>query len=208
MEMGDRIKQLRLAAGLTQEQLGRMVGVKKCAVSKWEKGIVDNLSYDRLSKLAEIFHVTCEFLKNGINREKEDYSEDVIILGETKPVPLYGPIACGQPILAANIIEGYVHLPKDTKADFALTCKGDSMINARIFDGDIVYIRKQDQVENGEIAAVRVDNEATLKRFYHYDNYIVLKPENPKYEDRMFWNEEMEQVHILGKAIAFSAEII
>lgn len=97
------------------------------------------------------------------------------------------------------------------KADFCLKAKGDSMINARIHDGDIVFIRSQDIVENGEIAAVVVNNdsEATLKRFYYYRerSTLILKPENPAYEDLIFQNEELNEVHVLGKAIAFQSDV-
>ena len=97
------------------------------------------------------------------------------------------------------------------KADFCLRASGDSMIGARILDGDIVFIRKQDMVENGEIAAVVVnnENEATLKRFFYYKerSMLILKAENPQYEDLIFQNEELNQVHILGKAIAFQSDV-
>ena len=122
-------------------------------------------------------------------------------------VPLLGAIACGAPILADEHIEEYVDIPKHIHADFALTCKGDSMINARIFDGDIVYIRQQDSVENGEIAAVLIDSEATLKRVKLYGDHISLEPWNPMYKPLVFWNEEMNDVRILGKAVAFTSAV-
>lgn len=122
-------------------------------------------------------------------------------------IPLLGNIACGAPILAEEHIEEYIDIPKHVHADFALTCKGDSMINARIFDGDVVYIRQQEQVENGEIAAVLLDTEATLKRIYYYPekNMLLLKAENPKYEDFIYVESELEQIRILGKAVAFTS---
>ena len=99
----------------------------------------------------------------------------------------------------------------DIKADFCLTARGDSMINARILDGDIVFIRKQDMVENGEIAAVVVNNdsEATLKRLFYYreKNLLILKAENAAYEDLVYQGEELNQVHILGKAVAFQSDV-
>ena len=98
----------------------------------------------------------------------------------------------------------------DIKADFCLKCKGDSMINARIHDGDIVFIRKQDIVANGEIAAIIIEEEATLKRFYYYkdQNMVILKPENPKYEDIVLMGEKLEKVKVLGKAIAFQSDVV
>ena len=126
---------------------------------------------------------------------------------EMRKIPLLGTIACGAPVLADEHIEGQVDIPANIHADFALTCKGDSMINARIFDGDIVYIRQQDTVENGEIAAVLIETEATLKRVRLFDDHISLEPENPMYKPIVFWNEEMYEVRILGKAVAFTSSV-
>lgn len=132
---------------------------------------------------------------------------NIIPMPEMRKIPLVGCIACGDPILAEENIEEYIEIPKHIKADFALTCIGDSMINARIFDGDIVYIRQQDTVENGEIAAVLIDNEATLKRVSLFPDHIILEPENPMYKPRAYWGEEMNSVRILGKAVAFTSAI-
>lgn len=132
---------------------------------------------------------------------------NIIPMPEMRKIPLVGTIACGEPILAEENIEEYISIPKDLAGDFALTCKGDSMINARIFDGDIVYIRQQDTVENGEIAAVLIDNEATLKRVKLFDDHISLEPENPMYKPLVYWNEEMNTVRILGKAVAFTSAV-
>lgn len=126
---------------------------------------------------------------------------------EMRKIPLVGTIACGDPILAEENVEEYIEIPKHIKADFALTCKGDSMINARIFDGDVVYIRQQNTVENGEIAAVLIDNDATLKRVRLYEDHIILEPENPMYKPRSYWGEEMNAVQILGKAVAFTSAV-
>ena len=126
---------------------------------------------------------------------------------EMRKIPLLGTIACGEPILATENIEDYVAIPKELPGDFALTCKGDSMINARIFDGDIVYIRQQNTIENGEIAAVLIDGEATLKRVRLFDDHISLEPENPLYKPLVYWGEEMNLVRILGKAVAFTSAV-
>lgn len=134
-------------------------------------------------------------------------SQGISSMPAMKKIPLIGSIACGAPILAEEHIEDYVDLPCHVKADFSLTCKGDSMINARIFDGDIVYIRQQDTVESGQIAAVLIDGEATLKRVRLFDDHIVLEPENPMYKPLVYWNEEMNTVRILGKAVAFTSAI-
>ena len=132
---------------------------------------------------------------------------NIIPMPQMKKIPLIGTIACGAPILAEEHIEDIIDLPGHIRADFALTCKGDSMINARIFDGDIVYVRQQDTVENGEIAAVLIDGEATLKRFKKLPDRIILEPENPLYDPLVYRGEEMNSVHILGKAVAFTSAV-
>lgn len=128
-----------------------------------------------------------------------------IPLPKTKKVPLLGTIACGEPILAEENIEDYIDMDENIDADFCLRCKGDSMVNARINDGDIVYIRQQPRVEHGQIAAVLVDDEATLKRVYLYEDYITLKPENPAYEPKSYFGERMNDIRIMGKAVAFTS---
>lgn len=136
-----------------------------------------------------------------------DLPSNIIPMPEMRKIPLIGTIACGAPILAEEHIEDYIDIPKHIQADFALTCKGDSMINARIFDGDTVYIRQQDTVENGEIAAVLIDGEATLKRVKFHPDRIILEPENPMHDPLVFRNEEMNNIRILGKAVVFTSAI-
>ena len=133
--------------------------------------------------------------------------DNLIPMPQMRRVPLLGTIACGDPITATENQEGDVEIPENIRADFALQCKGDSMINARIFDGDIVYIREQPMVEDGEIAAVLIGDEATLKRVHLYDDHIVLEAENPKYRPYTYWGEDMNTVRILGKAVAFTAAL-
>ena len=146
-----------------------------------------------------------------------DEDENIIKLDnafkiELKRFPLFGEIACGITKYAIEDRESYVMAGTNIQADFCLKAKGDSMINARIHDGDIVFVKKQDIVDNGEIAAVVVngDNEATLKRFYYYAErcMVILKAENPAYEDMIFSNEELSNFHVLGKAIAFQSDVI
>ena len=121
-----------------------------------------------------------------------------------RKVPLIGAIACGDPITAMQNREGEIDAPEDMRCDFALRCKGDSMIGAGIHDGDAVYINIQPEVENGEIAAVRIGDEATLKRVYIHQDYIELRPENPAYESIIRRKEEMNDVHIEGKAVGYT----
>ncbi len=202
METYENIKLLREKLGLSQEELAERVGYKdRSSIAKIETGCVD-LSQSKIALFAKALHVSPAELMGIAIRP-----DNIIPIPEFYEVPLLGNIACGAPILAEEHIEEYVKVPKHINADFALTCKGDSMINARIFDGDVVYIRKQDTVDNGDIAAVLIDNEATLKRVRIFDDHIVLEPENPLYRPLVYWNEEMSCIRILGKATAFTSLI-
>lgn len=170
---------------------------------------VNGNKYPRIDKI--------EMLANYFGIEKSDLIEEklqpaslpsnVIPMPAMRKLPLIGTIACGEPILAQENVEGEVSVPEHVHADFALRCKGDSMINARIFDGDVVYIRQQPTVENGEIAAVLIGDEATLKRVRLYEDHISLEPENPQYRPLVFWENEMNSVRILGKAVAFTSTV-
>ena len=133
--------------------------------------------------------------------------DNILPMPAMRKIPLVGSIACGTPILAQENREGDVDIPAHIHADFALRCKGDSMINARIYDGDIVYIRQQDTVEHGQIAAVLINDEATLKRVHLFPDHVVLEAENPQYRPRTFWGEEMNSLRILGKAVAFTSDV-
>ena len=125
----------------------------------------------------------------------------------TKKIPLLGEIACGEPIFANEEHEYFVEASTDIRADFALQAKGDSMINARINDGDIVFIRQQPDVNNGEIAAVIIDDEVTLKRVYKQDKGVMLVAENPKYNPIIYTENDAVTINILGKAVAFQSEL-
>lgn len=210
MELQDVIRIRRKELGLSLEQIAQSCGVGKSIVAKWERGDVKNIRRDNLAALADVLRVSPLVLM-----EREEFAPNpvtdipgIVPLPKTYSVPLLGEIACGDPILAEQNIADQIPVPEHIKgADFALTCKGDSMINARIHDGDIVYIRQQPEVENGEIAAVLIENEATLKRVYKYPDKLVLNPENPVYPPMVYSGTELESIRILGKAIAFLSPV-
>jgi repressor LexA len=211
MDMGDRIKNLREENRMTLEEVGRIVGVGKSTVRKWETGEIANMRRDKIAKLAEALHTTPGYLMGWTDSPKVappvDLPDNIIPLPSTVKIPLVGSIACGTPVLAVENLEGYIDMPDHVHADFALRCKGDSMIGARIFDGDIVYIKKQDIVEDGQIAAVLIGEEATLKRVRFYPDHIVLEPANPAIEPWAYWREEMNEVHVIGLAVAFTSMV-
>lgn len=206
MSIGDRIKQRRQEIGLTVDQVAEKIGKNRATVYRYESSEIEKFPIDVLSPLADALRTTPAYLM-GWEDGSGVMPANIMPMPEMRKIPLLGTIACGEPILAVENIEDYVKIPKDMPGDFALRCKGDSMINARIFDGDIVYIRQQDTVENGEIAAVLIDNEATLKRVRLFKDHIVLGPENPMYPPKSYWYEEMNNVRILGKAVAFTSAV-
>ena len=130
---------------------------------------------------------------------------DCLPLPRTVKKPRLGAIACGKPILAVEEYDVYDDVPEDIPCNFTLLCKGDSMIDARIRERDIVYIRSQPVVENGEIAAVRVGDEVTLKKVYYNGRRIILRACNPLYSDLEYEGEMLNEIEILGKAAAFSS---
>lgn len=204
MNVGSYIKKLRTDAGYSQEQLGALLGVKRAAVQKWECGRVQNLKRETIKKLADIFKVPPSSFVDNIYQE---YS-NITPIPNMCSVPLLGTIACGEPITATENIEDYVSAPEHIKADFALRCQGDSMIDARILDGDIVYIHQQPSVENGEIAAVLIGDEATLKRVYISNDTVTLMPANQKYSPMIYTGEQLNDIRILGKAVAFISAVV
>ncbi|MCC8075743.1 MAG: LexA family transcriptional regulator [Clostridiales bacterium] len=205
--LADRRKEL----GLTQKDVASFVGVSEGTVSRWESGEIANMRRDKINLYAKVLKTTPAFIMTGELPVKAEPSnaQPVIPPGfEPLPkmvkVPLVGSIACGEPITAEENLEGYIDAPEDVRCDFALTCKGDSMIDAGITDGDVVYIRSQPEVANGEIAAVRLDGEATLKRVYLDGDQLTLMPANAKYPPKTYSGVALEGICIEGKAVAFT----
>lgn len=210
MDIGKIIYNRRMELGLTLEEVGAYVGVGKSTVKKWESGFIENMKRDKIALLGEILKLNpLTFITGEVEPldDKPTVPDNIIPLPKFKKVPLIGAIACGEPILAVENIDSYINMAEDINADFALKCKGDSMINARIFDGDYVYIRTQEDVDDGEIAAVLIGDEATLKRVHKYPGKLVLSPCNPMYDDLVYQNEQLNDIRILGKAVAFLSAI-
>lgn len=204
-EFGHIIKLLREYHNMSQEELGNIVNVSDKTVSSWEINR-NEPKMGVVQQLADYFDVTTDYLIKGNDGDK---NFDNIHKIDKQRLPMLGSIACGEPIFAEEDRESYIEAGTNIQADFCLRCKGDSMINARIHDGDIVFIRKQDMVNNGEIAAVIIDDEATLKKFYYYreQNMVILRPENSKYEDIVLTGEQLNRVKVLGKAVAFQSDL-
>lgn len=195
MHIGQKIKQLRKAHKLTQEELAKILDVKPTAVSAWELGRNKPLM-DKLDMMAHYFGVPISYFfeENQIKRSKNHI--------HFVKLPIVGAISCGNGAIAYEDIEGYEDVPSSWLNGgeyFFLRAKGDSMINARIMDGDLLLIRRQDDVENGDIAAVLIDDEAVLKRVYKTDDTIILQSENPMYKPIILNKNDMKDVRIIGK---------
>ena len=202
----DRIKSRRTELGLTVEELAHKMGYKdKSSISKIENGKAD-IPQSKIAAFADALQTTPAYLMGW--EEQPEPKKPTIPPGfepmpKMKKIPLIGSIACGEPITAEQNIERYIGVPAAWRADFALTCHGDSM-SPTICDGDIVCIRCQPEVEQGEIAAVRIDGEATLKRVYYNPGTLTLMPANPAYAPMVYTGSQLEEVHIEGKAVGWT----
>ncbi|MCF0107037.1 MAG: helix-turn-helix domain-containing protein [Holdemanella sp.] len=200
--IGKRIKYAREKLNMSQEELASKVGYKsRSSINKIELGLQD-VQQKKVPLFANVLNVSIGYLMG-------DDTKEIRVQGISKQsIPMLGTISCGLPIYADEERESYVLEGTNIRADFCLRCEGDSMINARINSGDIVFIRKQDIVNNGEIAAVIIDDEATLKRFYYFkdQNMVILRAENPKYKDIILIGEQLDNVKVIGKAIAFQSD--
>ena len=207
LDLYKNIKKLRLQMQWSQDELAKRAGyTDRSSIAKIEKGQVD-LPQSKILLFADIFRVTPGELMGN------DGIDDILSrIPNIHPVttrrfPVLGSVSCGEPKLMDEEIDVSVDASEDIKADFVLRAKGDSMIGARINDGDLVFVRKQDTVENGEIAVVAIDDEATLKRFYKYGDLIVLRAENPAYKDQEYRPEQAREIRVLGKAVSFQSVV-
>lgn len=203
MTVGERLKRRRKELGMSAEAVAEKLGCSPSTVYRYENGEINKMGIDKLKPIAEAINTSPAYLMGW--EDEETLPANVSRIEPMQRIPLVGQIACGIPILAEQNIEDYVDLPGHIRADFALTCKGESMIGAGIRTGDIVYIRKQEEVENGQIAAVMVGNdEATLKRVYAKEGVVQLVAENPSIAPAVFIGEETAQIHIVGLAVAYT----
>ena len=210
---GSILKNLRLSRNITQGELAAKLGISRSAVGMYETGGREP-DFEMMEAIADIFNVDMDYLmgrsqverKHPITPPNSEIPPGFQPMPEMDIVPLVGRIACGTPITAEENIERMVCVPSKWHATFTLTCEGTSM-EPRIHDGDLVAIRSQPTVENGEVAAVRIDGEATLKRVYLHQGFIELRAENPAFESIILTKEEMNAVTIEGKAVGLCRDI-
>ena len=201
----ERLKQLRKEKGFTQQQVADSLGLQRELYVRYENGS-RRPPIDNLVALADYFDVSMDDL---VGREWDDHTMPFGLspLPEMQSVPLIGDIACGTPITAEENLDGYVNVPVDVVCHFALRCKGDSMA-PRVQEGDLVYIRQQPDVEEGQIAAVLIDNEVTLKHVYHIPNGVSLVAENPTYPPIIYTGDACNEIWILGLAVAYQRMLV
>lgn len=207
----ERLKETMLLRGIRATALSQATGLSKARISQYTHGVYSP-NGDALCRLAEALSVSEAWLlgKTDLMESEETFLPNGLEPIRCRPFPVLGDIACGDPILALESIDDFISAPDDTNADFILIAKGDSMVGARIFDGDEVLIRQADMVNNGEIAAVIVDDEATLKRFYYepQNARLVLQPENPKYRPMVYEGEDLNRVRIVGQAVKVLSKLL
>lgn len=214
LEVGKRIKARREELNMTQDELAKRTGYKsRSSINKIERGGND-LPQSKIVDFARALSTTPSYLMGWQDSQQDDLDVLMSHYDNIRPVklkrfPLLGEIACGEPIFANEDKESYVMADMDIRADFCLRAKGDSMTGARIYDGDIVFVREMPIVENGDIAAVIIEDEATLKRVYYSpdDNLLQLIAENPKYPPLVYSGEELNHIRILGKAVYFMSAL-
>ena len=203
MTVGEKIKTLRKSIGLTQTELGQRVGVQKNAVSKWECGRVEDIPTSTIKQLANLFDVPASYL---IDDDSTQDHKALLPLPRMKRWKVIGGTACGSPI-HSEIEEETVLAPADIDADRVFRCIGDSMVGAHIFDGDIVFVKTGEYVEDGRIGVVRIDDEYTLKRIYRGPDYLELRSENPAYPPIIIRGDQ-ENAEIIGRAVQFLSRVI
>lgn len=208
--LNENIKKWRLKKGFTLAYMSENLGVAEATFQRYESGVIKNIKYEHIVKMAILFNITPQVLMGWKeeNIKKDDLSQikNILDLKEVN-IPVIGQIPCTTPQEAVeNAIEKTFQFPEDFKInfDYVLKCDGDSMINAGIYNNDFVFIKKQDIVNNGEIAVILIDGNATLKRFYYdlEENNITLLPENPQHPPKTYGGDKLNSIKIIGKAIA------
>jgi len=209
--IGERIKEARIDNALTLQDISNELGLTKSTIQRYEAGTFQTMKLPVLEAIANLLKVNPVWLMGEDvpkhpSPPKKSYP-NLVEIGKAT-FPLFSGIACGEPLPMDERIETYISATTSIRADFVLRAIGSSM-EPGIHDGDLVFIRSQPEVENGQIAAVAIGDEATLKRVYWYQDkeLMILRPDNPKYLEKVFSNSELETVRILGKAVALQRDV-
>ena len=210
MTTGNRMKSRRKELGIPVDTVAASLGVSVATVYRYESGEIEKVPGTILEPLAKVLHTTPAYLMGWTAEHQSiQYPSNIMPLPAMKEWPVLGATACGKP-LHREMLDETALAPVDIKADIVFRCVGDSMINARIFDGDAVFIHLQPEVENGQIAVIRIGDEYTLKRVYVFDHYVELRSENPTVKPIILRGPELEpdSFEVVGLAVAFMSAIL
>ena len=201
----DRLRELRNAKDLSQSDFAKQLGISKSSVNMYERGEREP-NFKMLEQIADYFNVDMDYLLGKSNiRSKNDIDKYLLPLPPMKEWKVIGGTACGSPL--HRELEETIMAPAHIDADRVFRCVGDSMIGAHIFDGDLVFVKTGEFVEDGRIGVVRIEDEYTLKRIYRGENYLELRSENPKYTPIIIRGEQ-ENAEIIGKDVQFLSRVI
>ena len=204
-ELSSVLKQRRKEMGLTLAQIADKMSVTEATVQRWESGNIKSIRHEKIGKLAEILNVSPAVLMGWTDDLSGNFPDNILPLPRMKEWKVLGGTACGDPLY--KDLDGETILaPADIDADYVFRCVGDSMIGARILDGDIVFV-KAGNVDDGQIAVVRIGEEYTLKRIYRGEDYLELRAENPSYPPIIIRGEQ-ENSEIIGRAVHFLSRVI
>lgn len=216
MRLSELMKQYRKDHHISARSFAKQAGFSNAYISLLENDRISSPSLEALNAIAKAMGMNLDTMLRSIedmevNLSKEpgvvDVIKNAVPVPETKRVPMLGAVSCGEPIYTEEQCGEYYLVDKGIQADFCLKAQGDSMSNARIHDGDIVFIYQQSDVENGQIAAVLVNGEAKLKYFYRYQDMVVLRPANPSYKEMTYTKDELNSIRVLGRAVAFQSSL-
>jgi len=199
----NKIHARRKKLGLTLAQVGDKLGVTRATVLRWENGQIKHIKQDKLQLLAEILQVSCAYLLGFDDEPELPYN---ILPAETQKLPFMEFIVNGEPVYANEPMPYFTEPDSPVQADFCLRAQGDAMSGARIRDGDLVFVRRQATVNDGDLAVVLLDEEAVLKRVYRLNGgQLLLQVENPACKPIILSGIELDHVRILGKVVAFQS---
>lgn len=205
MSIGERIKKRRQKLNLSVEDVAKVLNKNRATVYRYESDEIENMPTSVLEPLSKILNTTPAYLMGWEDENSDPILENIpgiITPVKLKKIPILGTIACGNPILAEENYDGYFMIDENLPySDFILRAKGDSMIDANIHEGDLVFFRKQNDVDNGTIAAVLIEDEATLKRVNKSNDTLILQPCNTNYNPIIINKSDNKKVLILGQMV-------
>lgn len=204
-DISKRILSIIMEKDISYGELSEKTGIPKSALQRYATGQTEKIPIDRLQIIASALGSTPEYLM-GWETVNSAFSENFLPIPRMKQWKVIGGAACGSPI-HREIDDETVLAPADIDADRVFRCVGDSMIGAHIFDGDLVFVKTGEYVEDGRIGVVRIGDEYSLKRIYRGEEYLELRSENPAYPPIIIRGDQ-ENAEIVGKAVQFLSRVI